>query len=117
MFPFLLLCSRQEHSLYFGYFGSGDVGFVIEVCSIHILRDLVISCNLFCISSHCVGMRCYFWNNCLRFSIARFYLSRKVVCRFWRLLGDIGYMSHGLFVRVVAILRTMVFGTSCNWTR
>ena len=61
---------------------SGGVGCVIQVCSMHRLRDLVISCSLFCATSYCVWVRYSFCSNCVRFSISRFCLSRKVVYRF-----------------------------------
>ena len=92
------------------------MGYVIQVCSMHWLRDLVISYSLFCAMSHCVWVRCSFCSNCMRFSISRFCLSRKMVCRFCKLLGDMGYMSRGVYVGVVVILTTMVFGVSCSWT-
>ena len=51
---------------------NGGVGCVIQVCSMHRLRDLVISCNLFCATFHCVWVRCSFCSNYVRFSIFRF---------------------------------------------
>ncbi len=36
----------------------------------------------------------------MRFSIARFCLSRNVVCRFWRFWGDTGYVIRGVNVEV-----------------
>ena len=52
----------------------------------------------------------------MRFSIAKFYLARKVVCRFWRLLGGIGYVIRGLFMGVMVSLMTTVLEASCSWT-
>lgn len=63
------------------------MGFDIHVCSMHWLRDLVISYSLFGAYSHCVWVRFSCWNIYRRLSIARFCLSKKVVFRFWRLLG------------------------------
>ena len=37
--------------------GSGGVGGAMHVCSMHWLRELVISWNLCCASSHCVLVR------------------------------------------------------------
>ena len=67
--------------------GSGGVGFVIQVFTIHWLRESMISLNLFCVFSHCV---CVSWSLCsilVRWVIARFCDSRKVVWSFWRLSG------------------------------
>ena len=52
----------------------------------------------------------------MRFSIARFCLSMKVVCKFWRLLGGIGYVIRGVFVGVVVSFMTTVLGASCSIT-
>ena len=52
----------------------------------------------------------------MRFSIAKFCLSRKVVCRFWRLLGGIGYVIRGVVMGVVISLMTTVLGASCSST-
>ena len=62
----------------------GDVDFDMQICSMHWLRELVISCSLFCTYSHCVLVRSSCWSIFVRSSIARFCFSRKVVCRFWR---------------------------------
>ena len=50
------------------------------------------------------------------FSIARFYLSRNVVCRFWRFWGGIEYIIRGVNVGVDVSLMTMVLGVNCSWT-
>lgn len=94
---------------------SGGVGVDIHVCSMHRLRDLVISCSWFWASSHCVLVRCSFWSSCVRWSIARFCFSRKIVCRLWRLLAGMGYVIIGLCVGFIISLRTIVFGPNCNW--
>ena len=76
----------------------------------------MISWNLCCASSHWVVVRWSCWSICVRVSIARFCLSRNIVCRFWRLLGGIGYVILGIFVAVVVSLMTIVLGASCSIT-
>ena len=82
----------------------------------HWLRELVISCSLFCASSHCVLVRCSYWSIFVRFSIARYCFSRKVVCKFWRFLGGIGYVIRGRLKGIVVSLMTMLLVASCSWT-
>ena len=48
------------------------MGFDMQVCSMYLLRELVISCSLFCTFSHCVLVRCFCWSIFVRFSITRF---------------------------------------------
>ena len=76
----------------------------------------MISDSLCCASFHCVGVNCSCCSICVRFSIAKFCLARKVVCRFWRLLGGMGYVIRGLVMGVVVYLMTTVLGASCSWT-
>lgn len=52
----------------------------------------------------------------MRFAISKFCFSMKVVCRFWRLLGDIGYVIRGVFVGVMVSLMIIVLGASCSRT-
>ena len=52
----------------------------------------------------------------MRFSIARFCLARNVVCRFWRLLGGIGYVIRGVIVGVVDSLMATMLGVNCRRT-
>lgn len=35
----------------------GDVGLVMQVCSMHWLREFMISWSYLCASSHCVGVK------------------------------------------------------------
>ena len=49
----------------------------------------------------------------MRSSIAKFCLSRKVVCM---LLRDIRYVIHRIFVGMMVSLMTTVLGASCSWT-
>lgn len=48
--------------------------------------------------------------------MARFCLSRNCVCRFWRLLGGIGYMILGVVVGMVVSLMTTVLGINFRRT-
>ena len=52
----------------------------------------------------------------MRFAIVKFCFSRKVVCRFWRLLEGMRYVMRGRFVGVMWSLMTMLFGLSWSWT-
>ena len=70
----------------------------------------MISCSLCYTSFHCVGVSCSCCSICVRFFIAKFCLARNVVCRFWRLLGGMGYMIRGLFMGVVVSWMTTVLG-------
>ena len=92
------------------------MGFDLQFCSIYWLSELVISCNLFCASFHCVLVRCSCWSIFVRFFIARFCFSRKVVCRFWRFLGGIGYIIRRRLMGIVVSFITMLLGASCSWT-
>ena len=50
----------------------------------------------------------------MRLSIARICFSKKVVCRFWRFLGGIGYVIQGVLMGVVVSLLTMLLEASCS---
>ena len=88
--------------------GNGGMGCVMHVCSIHSLRELIISRNLVWASSHWAGVRWSCNSVCVRPSIGRLCLSRNIVIRAWRLSEGMGYMIRGLCVGVVVSLMTML---------
>ena len=55
VFPFLFFCILRRNLPWFlTLLGRGGMGFDMQVCFMHWLRELVISCSLFYASSHCV---------------------------------------------------------------
>ena len=94
--------------------GSGGVGLVMHMSSMHWLRVFMISWSLFCAFTHwvCVSVSCS--RVVVRLSIARFCVSKNVVWSFWMVVSGIGYVIRGVIGWVVVSLRTILFGASCS---
>ena len=115
-FHFLCCVLGRKPPWFLTLVGRGRVGLVIQVCSIYWLRELMISWSVICAFSHCVWVRYSYWRGNVRFSIAKFCFSLKVVCRLCRLLGGIGYIIQGRFMGLVWSLMTILFEFSWSWT-
>ena len=70
--------------------GSGGAGCDMHVCSMHVLRELIISWKRYLASCHWWCVSCFCFRMFVRLAIARFCLSKKVMCRVCRLVSDIG---------------------------
>ena len=92
--------------------GSGGVGFVIHVCSMHSLSESMISLNCGCVFCHCMCVSCSFCSVLVRLVIARLCDSNKVMWSLWRLLGGMGYVIHGFIEGGLVFFMTMILEVS-----
>lgn len=92
LFPYILLFFGKEATLGSCSVGKWGMGCVIQVCSMHWLREFMISWKLFCASYHYVCESCSCCNVCVRLAVFRLCSSKNVVCSCCRLVGGMGYL-------------------------